>query len=175
MGYPHQLLRNLLQLDLGPFRVQLLLLLLLVKQSTVQQQNQSLRLLIYRYKVTGQTGLFYRKYMALKLKQNKTFIDASGNEYADPYFVIDQCNGNKKRREQYFTVEIYKDQQSRIDNLGTIYSREFVVKNTDWDTYFSVSAIQADNDQYSRAYDYIKQHKETEESNFLLKDWEDMV
>lgn len=119
--------------------------------------------------------------MALKLKTGKTITDNCGNEYSNAYLVVDQCNGNKNDKNQFFVVEIYKDQQARIDKKQPIIQKNYNVSADEWETYFSPEAITNNNDQYARAYEYIKQLEENigiEEEPEMVKvyrDWEDLV
>jgi hypothetical protein len=115
--------------------------------------------------------------LALKLKEGKTVTDIQGNVHSDAYLVIDQNNGNKSDKVQHFEVQIYKDQQARIDKKQPIQiqglSRSFDVTGEEFDTYFSPQAIAADSDQYKQAYEYIKQYEE--EEGLLYNDWEDLL
>lgn len=114
--------------------------------------------------------------MALKLKTSKTIEDEYGNTYSDAYAVVDQNNGNKKRKQQHFTLETYKDQQARQDDKQPVKAQSYTVTGDEYDTYFAPSVIAADGDQYSQAYQYVKDLEEntgTEEEPVMEKVWKD--
>lgn len=112
--------------------------------------------------------------MALTLKTGKTIENEYG-KYSSAYAVIDKCSGNKSIKEQQFIVDIYKDQQARTDKKVPLLSEPYTVQGDEFDTFFSPEAIAEDNDQYARAYEYIKQLEEVVDSEIVLKyrDWED--
>ena len=113
--------------------------------------------------------------MALILKDNATYT-YKGLDIPHPYLVIDHCNGSKNpsNKSQMFTVQIFTSQANRSNNEMIIFAKDYTVTGEDWETYFSPAAISADNDQYSRAYAYIKQ-LEKEDGTLEWADWEDLV
>ena len=120
--------------------------------------------------------------MALILKDNATYT-YKGLDIANPYLVIDFCNGSKcpSQKFQHFTVHIYTSQEDRSNHERIIFSKNYNVTGDDWETYFSVAAIKADDDQYSRAYAYIKQVEintgTIQEPHIVFEwaDWEDLL
>lgn len=111
--------------------------------------------------------------MALQLKQGETYI-YKGIEIPAPYLVIDQVNGNKRLKEQFFVVEIYSEREYRNDTAFLLDSFNYVVTGEEFDAFFSPEVISADHDQYSRAYEYIKQLTD-EEGNLVYNKWEDSL
>ena len=99
--------------------------------------------------------------MAIVLKEGKTFGDAYGNVYADAYGVIDQCNGNKKRKNQMFVLEFYKDKTAREEGKKPIHHVNYALTNDEFCEWFACDKI-TDN-QYKNAYDYILQLRDIRE------------
>jgi hypothetical protein len=44
----------------------------------------------------------------MALISTQSITDNFGNFYNNAYGVIDQCNGNKKQKEQLFVFEVYR-------------------------------------------------------------------
>lgn len=110
--------------------------------------------------------------MALVLKQGKTVTDKFGNVYSDAYLVIDKLNINKKIKECYFVVDIYKDKQARKSGAKPFSSEQYYVFGADFDQWFPIGS----QNQFAQAYDYIKQYKEDPQDDTLkYQDWEDLV
>lgn len=116
--------------------------------------------------------------MALILQKDKTITDAHGNAYSAAYAVIDQCNGNKRQREQYFVLETYKDQAAREAGLQPIAQQSYVVRGDEWDRWFSPGAITQAGDQYAACYAFLagdspqvsEDHKTTWQSDEVVKE-----
>lgn len=113
--------------------------------------------------------------MALTLKTGKTIENEYG-KYDSAYAVIDKCSGDKSVKIQQFVVDIYKDQQARVDKKAPLLSEPYTVQGDEFDTFFSPEAIAEDNDQYARAYEYIKQLEEVVDGETVLRfrNWEDV-
>ena len=119
--------------------------------------------------------------MAIKLKENKTIQDDFGNVYEDAYGVIDDLNGNKKRKQQRIVLEIYKDKAARTEQKKPILQYNYTVQGSEFDTWFGVNSLENSN-QYKQAYSYLLQirtiigkDEETEEniwSDPIFNDWE---
>lgn len=102
-----------------------------------------------------------------------TFNDQFGNSYQTAYGVVDDCNGNKHRKTQHFVFEIYKDRESRLDGKQPVASYSYDISGSDFDTWFSVTAIDNDDNQYARAYSYLKQ-LENSEGTLVWDGWVDV-
>lgn len=107
------------------------------------------------------------------LKEGETYTH-KGINIPTPYLVIDQVNGNKRTKEQYFTVEIYSDRDYRNDTAFLLESFNYSVTAEEFDTFFSPDVISADHNQYAKAYEYIKQLVDVD-GNFVYNKWEDSI
>ena len=84
-------------------------------------------------------------------------------------------NGNKKEKSQHFVLEIFSRKcasaQRSDGTVKPVSQHSYTITGDDWDTYFSVAAIDADDNQYNRAYAYLLQLKD-EDDNLVWGDWE---
>ncbi len=117
--------------------------------------------------------------MALTLKTGKTYKDPYNGDSSTCYANIKQVNGNANRKDQHVVLEIYSSEEARENGARPIDSKPHTAGGDDWETYFSVDAINPLNkNQYDRAYSYIMSLEEnigTEEEPELVKiyrDWE---
>ncbi|MFX1499325.1 MAG: hypothetical protein ACFFDH_00010 [Promethearchaeota archaeon] len=115
--------------------------------------------------------------MALTLKDGLTYNNRydSTDPYTDAYAVVDECNGNKKTREQRIVLEIYANKAARDAGDSPIDQLAYTVEGDDFDTFFSVAAIDADDNQYKKAYEYLLQLKKKDEEGREIEEyeWED--
>lgn len=115
--------------------------------------------------------------MALKLKEGKTYPDPYNGDNSEAYANIKQVNGNAARKDQRFTLEIYSSQTARENDKRPIDSVSYSVSGDDWDTYFSVDAINPEGkNQYEQAYQYVLDLEEnigTEEEPEMVAVWRD--
>lgn len=93
--------------------------------------------------------------MALVLKTGRTYTDPMGNTHSAAYGVVDQNNGNKKSQTQHIWLDIYKDQTARDNGMMPIHRHKYSASGADWTTYFSVAAINADDNHYKQSYEYL--------------------
>ena len=84
--------------------------------------------------------------------------DNFGNIYENAYGVIDQCNGNKKDKQQLFVFEIYRSLLDRQNNIQPFKQDTILVSGEEFDSWFSLQAIIANGgNQYLAAYNYLLQ------------------
>lgn len=108
--------------------------------------------------------------MALILKPRKTYTDPHGNVYKEAYAVVDDCNGNKKRKSQHFVLEIYKDKDAREKGLQPVKGYPYDVSGEEFEKWFSVEAIDENDNQYKQSYLYLLQLED--EEGLIWEDWQ---
>jgi hypothetical protein len=106
----------------------------------------------------------------MALISQQPITDSFGNVYELAYGVIDQCNGNKKDKQQVFVFEVYRSQADRNNRVLPFRQDTIAVSGDEFDTWFSASAITADSNQYSQAYAYMAQMKDSE-GNLKYANW----
>jgi hypothetical protein len=106
----------------------------------------------------------------MALISQQPITDSFGNVYELAYGVIDQCNGNKKDKQQVFVFEVYRSQADRNNKVLPFKQETIVVSGNEFDTWFSASAITADSNQYAQAYAYMAQMKDSED-NLKYANW----
>lgn len=86
--------------------------------------------------------------------------DSFGNIHENAIGVIDQCNGNKKDKQQMFVFEIYRSLLSRQKGIKPFLQDTIVVSGEEFDNWFSPQAIiNNGGNQYATAYKYLLQLK----------------
>ena len=105
------------------------------------------------------------------VKENKF-----GDEYAGAYACVDSFLAyDKVGRIADICLYYFKDQATRTDYKNGVannlpFATEiFRVDGADFDTYFSASAITADDNQFHQAYEYLKVL--TGDARFDPADW----
>ena len=106
----------------------------------------------------------------MALISQQPITDSFGNVYNNAYGVIDQCNGNKKDKQQLFVFEVYRSQSDRNNKVLPFRQETINVSGDEFDTWFSANAITADSNQYAQAYAYMAQMKDSED-NLKYADW----
>lgn len=106
----------------------------------------------------------------MALISQQPITDSFGNVYELAYGVIDQCNGNKKDKQQVFVFEVYRSQADRNNRVLPFRQDTINVSGDEFDTWFSANAITADSNQYAQAYAYMAQMKDSED-NLKYADW----
>ena len=93
--------------------------------------------------------------MSLILKLAETYTDKHGVEFDDAYAVVDICHGDKKSKRQFFIVDIYKDDTARDAGKEPVESFQYIVEDSDFDTFFAVSVLSNNSNIYKQAYLYL--------------------
>ena len=94
----------------------------------------------------------------MALISTQPITDSFGNVYNNAYGVIDQCNGNKKDKQQLFVFEIYKSLLDRQIGIKPFKQDTIPVSGVEFDNWFSPQAIIANGgNQYLAAYNYLLQ------------------
>lgn len=113
----------------------------------------------------------------LKLKTNEK-ITLKGIELDSTRAAIDQNNGNKRDRQQIFTLEIYATVASRLaaktelnEDNGPWKSYDFIVNDDEFDKYFSPTALGNYDNHYHAAYSYVMS-KPLHDNGFDSTIWE---
>jgi hypothetical protein len=92
----------------------------------------------------------------MALISTQPITDNFGNTYPNAYGLINQCNGNKKDKQQMFVLEIYRS-QSDINNRPFMQDI-IVVSKEEFDVWFSPQGvINNGGNQYASAYNYLMQ------------------
>ena len=123
------------------------------------------------------------------LISSQLITDSFGNIHKNVYGCIDQCNGNKKERQQMFVFEVYKSLLDRQNGIRPFLQDTIVVSGEEFDNWFSPQAIiNNGGNQYVAAYKYLLQFKysgwimseESEDTTIdlvpvVLPDWNGLV
>ena len=92
--------------------------------------------------------------MALKLD---SFEDSYGNTYTDSYSRVVETNLNYDTKSAHITINIYKDEQARIDGKQPVAQKTYDVTGDDFETYYNFSELdKKDVNTVSQSYLYIK-------------------
>jgi hypothetical protein len=106
----------------------------------------------------------------MALISQQPITDSFGNVHNSAYGVIDQCNGNKKDKQQLFVFEVYRSQADRNNRVLPFRQDTINVSGDEFDTWFSANVITADSNQYAQAYAYMAQMQDSE-SNLKYATW----
>ena len=99
--------------------------------------------------------------MALILKEGKsiTLPYDQTQTITTAYAVIDVIRTDKANRFADMSVSIYSrictKEERRTGIVSPIGTRQYQVLNSDFDTYFSVEAVNADDNPYKQGYIYL--------------------
>lgn len=108
--------------------------------------------------------------MSIILQEGKEYPNPFDNTkpLENPYGVIDRFETyNKATKEAVFVLEIYarectgEERKSRV--ICPINTYTYRVDNEDFDEYFSIEAVNDDDNHYKRAYVYLLDLKELSE------------
>lgn len=90
----------------------------------------------------------------------QSITDSFGNIHENAIGVIDQCNGNKKEKQQMFVFEVYRSLLDRQNGIKPFLQDIIVVSGEEFDNWFSPQAIiNNGGNQYATAYKYLLQLK----------------
>ena len=99
--------------------------------------------------------------MALILKEEKSIASPYDQTQAitTAYAVIDEMRTNKAIQVADISVSVYSrtctKEERRAGIVSPIGTRQYQVLNNDFDTYFSVEAVNADDNPYKQGYIYL--------------------
>ena len=96
----------------------------------------------------------------MALISTQSITDGFGNIHENAIGVIDQCNGNKKEKQQMFVFEVYRSLLDRQNGIKPFLQDTIVVSGEEFDNWFSPQAIiNNGGNQYATAYKYLLQLK----------------
>ena len=94
----------------------------------------------------------------MALISTQPITDGFGNIHENAIGVIDQCNGNKKEKQQMFVFEVYRTLLDRQNGIKPFLQDIIVVSGEEFDNWFSPQAIiNNGGNQYATAYKYLLQ------------------
>jgi hypothetical protein len=97
--------------------------------------------------------------MSLTLKIGAKYADPrNGNLINIPYGVVTRSEGNKRIRQQFITIEVFRDNRAFVQGAKPLETRVYGVEGEEFDKFFSPTAlVKQGSDIYSISEDYLLQ------------------